>query len=243
MRRLVTALAATGALLLAAAAPAGAAQVADFKVEVKGVQKNTWERKYAPQFACDVGLDGSGKETWRFRSEKPVRMRAIRTRRGVFFVGRRGSSMVPLTGTVTRTGTMNVISGAVCAEGDGTGGQSTEPPKCGTEVLASWVNLEYDSERPSVLTLDDPVDHEGDKGGGDTFFPNCPYAGMVWPNMLSADWRTHRPIGQRLPADDLFGHGKSIVIARGRLHGSSNGLTTTTTIRWEVSLTRIGGAR
>jgi hypothetical protein len=227
--------AAAAAALLTAAGPAGAAEIAEFKVTMKGVQKNTWEYKHTPQSACDVGLEGNGKETWSFWSSKPARIRAIRTRSGVFLVGRGGPARLFLQGRVRRDGTMSVTPGSVCSEGDGTGGPASEPPDCGTQDLASFVEPVF--RKRSFLVIDDHVDRENGAGHNDPF-RNCPARGTSWPDMLSIDDR-HREIGQTLPAEDLFGHGKSIVIARGRYVSRASYGTSTTTIRWEVSFTRI----
>jgi hypothetical protein len=239
MRALI-ATAAAAAALLAAAGPAGAVQTAEFKVTFKGVQTNTWDHSYTPQFACDVGLEGSGKETWRFWSSKPSRIRAIRTPRGVFLTGPRGPATVLLGGRLTRAGHLNVIPGAVCAEGDGTGGTSNAPPDCGRIQTNGFVNLEFDSRRRSLLTL--AIPGETGQRGSSHVFENCPTRGDSWPNLLAYDGRAQR-IGQRLPASDLFEHGKSIVVARGRKVLQRPTGTSTTTVRWEVSFTRIGAAR
>jgi hypothetical protein len=144
------------ALIAAAAAAAPAAnaapqfQTGKFRAELEGVQKTTWQTNHVKQFACDVNMTGSGRETVRFDAK-------------------------PAVVTISRFGNSTPI------------------------VMI---------ERKQPTLLDRDVDRS-------------------------------RMIGQRLPVRELFDHGKHIVIAKGREVERTAESSSTTTIRWTLSLTRV----
>jgi hypothetical protein len=218
-----------------AARPAAASarfQTGRFRVELEGVQRTTWETHHVKQFACDVNIDGHGTETVRFRSRPAVlTVGSFGDSTPVLLIGRK-PAILDLRSRITRNGVLDSSGGEVCSYGDGTGG-APPPPDCGTKRSTLFAELTYDSQRPGVIGLDQAlVTPLGP-------FRNCPSGGTSWPALFDHHVDTSRMIGQRLPARELFHHGKHIVIARGREQQNTAGDRSTTTIRWTLSLTRI----
>lgn len=220
--------------IAAAATPAAAAtRPASFDVELSGVQKTTWEKHHIAEGGCDVSIDGRGSETYRFQSRR-LRVRAIRSPGGVLLIAGRGPARLRLSGTVTRAGEVLVGPGEVCSEGTGGGSPTPAPPDCGTRRVKGVVEIGF-SVRPNDLL----VISDGLLDGRDVF-RNCPTgASDQFPALMGMTDRGRR-IGQRLPARDLFGHGKNVVIARGSKSVRGGELTSTTSIRWTASFTRVG---
>lgn len=229
------------ALNLLSASPAGAApsiRIAEFDVEVEGVQTVVWTKAHDQEFPCDVGIYGEGRETYRFRSARPARVRAIWSGSGVALMARHGAADVHLDAKVRRSGRIKLVPGEVCSFGDDTGPPAAPaPPDCGTQQLHEVVEPRF-SDRRGLLVLDDAYT----PAGRDPYV-NCPSAGG-WPDLLELD-TTGRRVGRLLPPRDLFGFGKSIVLARGRHVSEAADGTITTTIRWSVSFRRVtpAGAR
>ncbi|HEU4657028.1 MAG TPA: hypothetical protein VFR97_05865 [Capillimicrobium sp.] len=217
---------------VAAAAPAAApARQATFRVALKGVQTTTWETRHVPMFECDVSIQGSGTETVRFRA-KPTEVTVDASGGDVSFRQGFHDATIDLRATIARQGAIETTAQRICADGDGTGGPPPPTPDCGTKRSETWVQLRYASR--DVIALQPEL--AAPLGP----FRECPVGGTAWPELLhDVDGRA---VGQRLPVDDLFAHGKHIVIATGREEVSGFDETSTTTIRWELSLTRLGGA-
>lgn len=235
-------LCALAALLAAAAAAppatAGAPRMADIAVEIEGVQRTTWESHHVAINDCDVSSDGSGAETYRFRSRRVV-VRAVGLPNGSVLFTRRGRpAVLPLTGTVTRSGTvLKATAGLACAAGDGTGMPTPVPPDCGTRRVTNAVELAFGVRVRDRLEISD-----GDPARDP--FAACPSgAPEQFPTIMAWDGEDRR-IGRRLPARDLFGYGRNIVLASGTRTRSASELTSSTTVRWTVTLTRVRpGAR
>jgi hypothetical protein len=224
------------ALALVAAAPAGAAtgvRSAELTVQLQGVQKTTWEKHHLPEGGCDVPIDGSGSETYRFRSAK-LRVRAYSTSAGVVLSGLEGEPLVRLSGSVQRQGTVVVGPGEVCSYGDGTGEAPTPvPPDCGTRKIRSTAAIGF-AGRPNDLVVIAPG-----LGLPKDPFLNCPIgSSSQFPDMLAFD-DASRHIGRRLPARDLFGYGQNIVVARGTRTQKGGETTSSTSIRWTATFTRV----
>lgn len=231
MRNSAIALAALG--LATTAAPAAEARPASFDVELSGVQKTTWEKHHISEGGCDVPMDGRGSETYRFRSQR-LRVRAIRIPGGVLLTAGRGPARLRLSGTVTRSGEVLVGPGEICSEGDGTGTPAPTAPDCGTRRVKGAVEIGFSVRPADLLVIGD-----GLLDGRDVF-RNCPTgASDQFPALMGLDGRGRR-IGQRLPARDLFAHGKNVVIARGSKSVIGGETTSTTSIRWTASFTRVG---
>ena len=235
--RAILPLAVAAATALGAAVPAAGAsssfQTGKFRVELEGVQKTVWETKHVKQFDCDVNIDGNGTETVRFRA-KPAVLSVTRFGRStpVLLMGRK-QPILDLRSRITRNGVLETSGGKICSDGDGTGGE-TPAPDCGTKRSTLFAELAYDSRRPSTIGLEQSLAMPLGP------FRNCPSGGTAWPSLLDRDVARSRMIGQRLPVRDLFRHGKNIVIARGREVVNTAEDKSTTTIRWTLSLTRMG---
>jgi hypothetical protein len=223
-------------MLLAAPAHAKApfVQQGKFRVQVEGVQKTTWQHQHVKQFDCDSNSAGSGKETVRFRS-KPEVVKIFKFGKSTPIVmqGKKGSAILDLRSKITRNGTRTESGGKVCSYGDGTG-SAPKPPDCGTKRSTLFADLEYFSGRKDVIGLQQsPVVPLGP-------FHNCPVGGTAWPSLLDRDVNKSKSIGTRLPARDLFRYGKHIVIGKGREKQVGAEDSSTTTIRWELTIKRLG---
>ena len=224
------------ALALAVAAPAGAAtgvRTAELTVQLEGVQKTTWEKHHLAEGGCDVPIDGSGSETYRFRSAK-LRVRAYWTSAGVVLSGLEGEPLLRLSGSVQRQGTIVVGPGEICSYGDGSGeAPAPVPSDCGTRKLGSSAAIGF-AGRPDDLVIIAPgLDLPRDP------FVNCPTgASEQFPNLLAFD-DASRHIGRRLPARDLFRYGQNVVVARGTRTSKGADTTSSTSIRWTATFTRV----
>jgi hypothetical protein len=217
-------------------------QEAYFKVKVEGLQKTTWAADHEPANRCDPSYRGSGRERVTFRSRRAVVIRAfqIGSRSGrapVTFVHEGEQADLLTRGSVTRSGTLTLDPPQPgCAVGDGGDGTSTPPAKdCGTKQIRSLsLRLAYDALKPDRITLSKANQDRKPE------FTNCPLNGEGWPTILSRDDR-NRTAGEELPRADLFDRrqGKMIVIGRGTVRGDSSGVRHTTTIEWDLTLTRI----
>lgn len=238
MKQTLTAVVATTVALLGAAAPPADAASSrflsgKFKVELEGVQRTTWETHHTMQFECDSNSDGMGRETVRFRSKPAVVSVAAFGASTPIILQKRRSAILDLRSKITRQGELTNYGGKICAYGDGTG--ATAPAHdCGAKSSTLYAELAYDGQRRGFIGLEQSLAVPLGP------FLNCPVGGTAWPTLLDRNIATSRMIGQRLPVRDLFKHGKNIVIARGREVVSTGETTSTTTIRWTLSLTRVG---
>ena len=232
----------SAALALAAgaltAAPAAAktpfVQQGKFRVQVEGVQKTTWTHQHAKQFDCDSNSVGSGKETVRFKSKAEV-VKIFKFGRSTPIVmqGKRGKAILDLRSKITRNGTRTESGGKVCSYGDGNG-TAPKAPDCGTKRSVLFADLDYLSGRKDVIGLQQSLALPLGP------FYNCPVGGTSWPSLLDRDVNKSRDIGTKLPARELFRYGKHIVIGKGREKQANAEDSSTTTIRWELTLTRLG---
>jgi hypothetical protein len=229
------AVAGAAALSLALAAPAAAEpfRSGKFRVELKGVQTTTWEAHHATQFECDVNIDGSGTEKVRFRSRPAVVSVRRLGRSSALIMRGRDVATLDLDASITRQGSIETRGGAVCSDGDG-GGDAPAAPDCGAKRSRLSVELRYLPGRRQLIGI------QPDLAVPLGPFATCPVGGTAWPLLLDRSGATGRPVGARLPVDDLFRHGKNIVIARGREVQEDADDRSTTAIRWELSFTRMG---
>jgi hypothetical protein len=212
-------------------AGAAAPRLARFDVELSGVQQTTWEKHHFSTGGCDVAIDGEGAETYRFHSRR-LRVRALSTPSGLVLIGGKGPAMLPLSGTVTRSGRMTVGAGEVCSYGDGTSPPAPRAPDCGTRRVSGAVEVGFSTRPADLLVISD-----GELDGRDVF-ATCPTgASDQFPTLMTYDGR--RRVGQRLPAHDLLTHGQNIVVARATKRVTNGELTSTTTIRWSASFRRV----
>jgi hypothetical protein len=226
----------TLALALGVAAPASAAtgvRTAELTVQLDGVQKTTWEKHHLSEGGCDVPIDGSGSETYRFRSAK-LRIRAYWTSAGVVLSGPKGEPVLRLNGSLERQGTIAVGRGEVCSYGDGTGeAPAPVPSDCGTRKLKSTAAIGFAGKPDDLVIIAPGLNAPKDP------FANCPIgASEQFPNLLAFD-DASRHIGRRLPARDLFRYGQNVVVARGTRATRGGDTTASTSIRWTATFTRV----
>ncbi len=235
MRRLAIPLAAAASLAVpgsAAAAPAPV-QMAQFTVQVEGVQRTSWEHHHISEGGCDVPIDGSGSETIRFRSGT-LRVTAYRTASGLQLSGPRGEPALKLKGTVSRQGRVDVGPGEVCSYGDGTGeAPAPLPSDCGTRAVRSTAAIGFGVRPGDLVVLVPGVGLPRDP------FANCPTgASEQYPQLLARD-DAAKQIGRRLPARDLFAYGQHVVVGRGSRTQRGGERFSTTAIRWTATFTRV----
>lgn len=233
---------ATVAALCAVAAVPAAAQAgqtidfAHFKVTVKGVQTNSWKTNYEGTGKCDPSGSGHGTEVVRFEAKKAHRYDASRYGKYVTFMSDPVMDEITTKAKVTRHG--EVYNAPMPPECGGTGGGGEPPaPDCGTKRFNYDVDVGYSQTgKKKGLTLSQglimPI----------LPFKNCPVGGISFPQMLNADSKGKLIVGE-LPAKELFDKklGKIIVLSKGRRVEKlpSLGIDRTSTIEWEVTLTRV----
>ena len=209
------------ALVAGACAPAaGAADPRikaeyDYTVSAKGTQTTTWTSEGPGIGGCDVSNPGSGTQVVTFRSKK-MRMHTYDGIPQPFFnkPGDRGGLELALRGTVDRRNSV-----------------ACEASDCGAKPFKGLqVNPRYLYGRNRVV-----LDQSYTDGLPD--FDACLLAGDVWPLMLEeADGK---PVGRDLRATDLFRKRRTVLVATGTRKESDFGVSSTTTIRWELTFTRI----
>ena len=231
------ALAGAVSMLAVAAAPAAAeeSKLATFDVQLKGVQQSSWEYHHAAQHGCDTNSDDYGRETYRFKSRKK-RLQAFWDGSRVFFATKRGPVSLSVSGKVVREAELNHSPGGTCNIGGGGAGQPQTALDCGTRRVRQKVTIDYSALLEDFVVIDDGL------WDARSPFTNCPAGSFQFPRLLTLD-TDGDPIGQELPAEDLFRHGKSIVIARGvnksRVPGAEQSYHAS--IRWSASFTRVRG--
>jgi hypothetical protein len=234
-----TRIAVLAACLATCAAPAMAAtNVATFRAEVKGTQTTTWSENHTPQSQCDQGVSGSGRERVTFASTRPTTI--VATRFGghhiLFGSADLASADIVTRATVSRQG--STTSTPLDIRCEGTGGGGTPPaPDCGARHGSLAVALAWSPAGREGIMLE-----QGDLGSLLHAYTNCPVIGTAFPQLLDLTTAGDSVVA-RMPASALFDRsiGKHIVIATGRRVSHSGDSTSTTTIRFTVSLTRVKG--
>ena len=223
----------------AAATPADAAffKSAKYRVEVEGVQTTKWQSKHVSQGGCDSNSEGSGTEVVRFKNKGPVvvTMYAWNRSTPMFLKGRRTAEF-DLDSRIARQGSLKHWGGQVCSYGDGTGSDTPPAPDCGVKRSDDMsVELRY-AHRSNLLMLEQSlVPPYGP-------FYHCPSGGVSWPSLL--DHRTGgKEVGRRLPPRDLLRYGKNVVVVAAKETRTTAESTYETTIRYTLSLTRLGKVR
>jgi hypothetical protein len=234
------------ACLGSCAAPAMAAQhaprVAVFRAEVKGVQTTTWTENHTPQSRCDQSVTGSGRERVVFHSTRPQKM--IATLFGghhvLFGSADLASADIVTRATVDRQGATSATPLAPTCLGAGGGGGVPPKHDCGTHHGSLAVGLGWSpAGRYEGILLE-----QGDLGSLLNTYTNCPVIGTAFPELLDLN-TSGSPVVARMPVAALFDTtiGKHIVIATGRRVDHSGDSSSTTNIRFTVSLTRVKGGR
>lgn len=236
------ALCATVAAVLALTAPADAAtytngfKMSKFKVEIKGWQKMVQQSTHAPEDECDISDFSSGSEKLSFATTKPYYVIAsyMKGEENPQFFSTKQLA-IPTKAVVKRSYTPRVSGPAVPCEDNGGGVETTYLPDCGTKTVKPFeVRLQYADRRKGALVLssyhstDDP-------------FERCPGSGyMSFPNLL-VEKGPSKFIYADLSQQELFDPGfrKWISIAEGSRKERSGDHWVKTTVRWEVSFTRL----
>ena len=244
-KAIASALALCAIVAAALPAPAGAVssgngyQSARFKIEIKGVQDTIYKRTHAAENSCDINDFSTSRERLSFRSVKPVVVFASymrgETNPRFFRTGRQLG--IPTVATVERSFTPAIAQPAVPCEDNGgpDDGYHPTPPDCGTKVVKPWVvNLQYALRKKNGLLLS--------AEGGEDPFENCPGTSPMFP-ILQVEGSGHKGkyITADLSPDELFDpeFEKWISVAEGTAKNSGKDWRTTTTVRWEVSFTRL----
>ena len=244
MRRGLPIVAVVVAVTVAAPAEAprmpGKNRHATFKVSVKGVQTTTWSENHQSTGArCDYTSTGSGTERVVF-SSRPVVVEAwqVMSAGSVFFVRGSKPATLPGRGYVTRHGKSE--RGPIdpgCAVGDGGDGTAPPPPAsdCGRKRITSLrLQLGFDPANRKRINV------FNDSSTAAPEFEQCPIAGESWTTILRRD-DAHGTAGEELPAVDLFDErqGKMLVLGKGQVRRTAMDTTSTTRIRWTLTLTRL----
>jgi hypothetical protein len=210
-----------------------------FKVSVKGVQTTAWSYDAPGGGLCRPSVSGEGTEVVRFATAKPQTIVATRfSPTYVLFGDAEDPGELVARAKVTRH--MMSVEGPLdptCVDKRGGGGIGT--PDCGTKHAALSLTLSYESfGRPRGVKLRSNTARTPDP------FLRCPTGGVSFPTLL--DRTTNgTSITSDWPVRDVMdrGVGKTIVIGRGRTVAEDATSRKETTIRWEVTLRRIGKTR
>lgn len=238
MKTTVTIIAAAAACI--AAGPADAAfqyRAAKFKLEIEGVQTNSWSQSHVKDGPCDFDIHGEGTEVVRFHSVPTVvDIAQFMGTTPLIRAGKRYGVPFDLDAKITRRGVLTMANGEVCSSGDGTGGPTPPARDCGTKRARFYADLRYSSARKDLLQMEQSLVVPLGT------FRNCPSGPGSWPSIL--DRANGREVGRRLPPSELFGpDGKHIVLVAARESRTGGDTNHTTTIRYSIALTRIGKVR
>ena len=207
------------AALLAAAAPAGAAQ---FAVSVQAQQHTVWTQ-HTPVEACAAGSDGTGSERVTVTSRRPDTL-TVST-----------NPLDPVGGVirtrlaVTRSGDLTTTAPPDTANCPIAGGDGDPEPlsDCGTRAVSPYaLTLVFTDARHVTLAVTAPFTTRT--------YRSCYLAGTGFPQLLRAV--------AVLPRAELFAlrpHGKEVVLGHSRARTVMGGATSTTTVRWAITLRRL----
>jgi hypothetical protein len=247
----------TLAATLAVAAPAAAERTAKFSVSFEGTAHTTWNLP-AYQQAQDCYrtsmVDGHGEETWHVATTGENRVLAFSN--GVATQFQYGSwklndpryqGGMKAKGQVSRSHTMNTNYTAgtcgVTMKPMGADDPPVDKPDCGTLLVDYDVQLGWTGSRALELTPDVLVAEHGVREK--VSFSECD---LTAPRQVTeGTWpaSTARPEARRRPITGWFG-GQKTIVARGRdrwddrqSFGAGGTYTTTTTIEWKMTFTRV----
>ena len=237
----LAALLAVGMLAAAFAANASAFNSTQqkFKAEIKGVQTFTSDYDHASTDLCDPTISSHSKETIKFASTKPVVVTFTRipgVKDPIVSAGKKGLRM-PTKARITRSHSHSASSVPADQCGDNGGGVpgGPEAPDCGTKTITPWY-LGFDYVKKGKVEL-----QPEDNAGSDPF-ERCG-TGM-FPRLLGADSFGKSQVAD-LPTSEVFDPkiGKLITIGTGDQDLPTPEGGDATTLRWELSLTRLGGKK
>jgi hypothetical protein len=209
-----------------------------FKAEIKGVQTFTSDYDHVSTDVCDPTISSHTKETIKFASTKPIVVTFTRipgVKDPYITAGDRGVRF-PTKARVTRSHSHSASKTPIEC-GDNGGGVPGGPivPDCGTKTVTPWyMSVDY------VYGKKGKVELQPEDNAGSDLFEHCG-TGM-YPRLLPADSFGKSPVAD-LPASEVFDPkiGKLITIGRGKQFIAYPEGGDGTTIKWELSLTRLGG--
>lgn len=212
-------------------------KLSKFKVEVKGWQKMVQQNSHLSENECDGDDFSSGSETVNFRTTKPIVITAYYSPgqdNPEFFSGRQLG--IPTKASIKRSytprRTMSFPEGCGL---NGGGVDNISQPDCGTKTVSPFqVNLQYSREKKNGLLLSSESSIEDP-------FKECPGSGIQSFPWLIVEDTKHRYITADLSQKELFDpkFQKWISIAQGTYKSTSSRGWAKTTVRWEVSFTRL----
>ena len=229
----LAALLAVGLLAFSASSASAKYEQATFKAEVKGVQTYVAEQHIESNDRCEIASDSATKETVRFESRKPVLLTAtdIPGVKGLVLTGAPGKPLrFPTKAKVSRNHSSSYTPIPEDCGGNG-GGVVPTPPDCGARTISPWW-LSADFYKRGHIELQ-PEDISGSSP-----FENC--GSGKFPYLLNGEVFGKRSDAE-LPEEDVFNekYGKIIVLGKGSEGIVYPGGFEKTTIRWDISLTRI----
>ena len=209
-----------------------------FKAEIKGGQTYTSAFDHASTDTCDPSVSSHTKETIRFASKKPVVVTFTRipgSRYPIVSGGDKGLRL-PTTGKVKRSHSYSAshVPEECGDNGGGVPGGET-PPDCGTKTVTPWY-MSFDYARR------DKVELQPEDVAGSDLFENC--GSGKYPYLLAGSSFGKSQLAD-LPVKEVFDRkiGKLITIGRGSEDLPTPEGGDSTKLRWELSLTRIGGKK
>lgn len=213
-------------------------QTARFKIEIKGVQNTIHKRTHEAESECDVNDFSISRERITFRSVKPVVVFAshMRGERNPQFFRTGRQLGIPTSARVERSFAPAITGLAGCEDNGGPDdGYHPTPPDCGTKVVKPWVvKLQYSLTKKNGLLLS--------AGDGEDPYENCPGTTPMFPTLLvEGSGYKGKYITADLSPEELFDpeFEKWISVAEGSAKNSNEDWWTKTTVRWEVSFTRL----
>lgn len=235
----IAALLAAGLLAAAFATSASAFNSTQqkFKAEIKGVQTFSSDYDHASSDVCDPTINSHTKETIRFASTKPLVVTFTRlpgVKHPIISAGRRGLRL-PTKGKIKRSHSYSASQVPEDCGDNGGGVENPTPPDCGTRTVTPWyMSFDYVRKDKVGLTPEDVA--------GSDLFENC--GSGKYPYLLGTTSFGKSQLAD-LPVKEVFDReiGKLITIGRGDEDLPTPEGGDTTNLRWELSLTRIGGKK
>jgi hypothetical protein len=216
-----------------ASAQAGKYEQATFKAEVKGVQTYHGDYHHKSTGPCDPSIDEVTEERAKFVSLKPVKLTITKLpqlKEPVITSGVK-QLRLPTKAKVKRSHSNSVGSIAPGCPDNGGGVPGGPGPDCGTRVIQPFY-MSVDYYKPEHVEL-----QPEDNAGSDPY-ERC--GGGKFPTIISGETFGRRSSAE-LPLDEVFDEkiGKLITIGAGNSDLPWSEGTEETSIRWELSLTRV----
>ncbi len=218
--------------------PSTLPEYAYFKISAKGTQRTVWSGPARSGGDCSGTFSTSpqGRETVQF-STRRTPMVALRDGSSVLFHFGDWRTDLFTMGPWPAHGSTTRVDASRTTWRPGICGGSTPPPApkedCGRRVRHWNLTLQYLPTATAVELGFVGITRVNPKPAA-ALFSACP---IQTPVQASPD--TVTTITEPLPADDLFGgYRKLIILGRRTWRTRSPGMTATTTVRWTITLTR-----